>query len=253
MYDRFNLDLFNEKEDYFSPQEISDKLYSIENLRLVLNFGEHLGKKYREQSLQNWIEVLPKLKKVKRLILMYPKSQEFFEAACKLTQLQSLILSSLKIDNLLPLSNVKILKTLHIDSCHQLKSISPIIDLKEIVSLCIENCYNIEDLELLGQLTSLEALRLTGDSTAPKRLRLHSLKPFSNLKKLKHLDLSTTSVVDKSYEVLLDLPALERFDTTSNIKASLVNDIKSKHKNLKAGFFVDWDYERNIMSEGKQW
>ena len=184
---------------------------------------------------------------------MSPKTQAFFAAASKMTQLQTLILCSLKVDDLTPIQNLKILNRLHIDSCHQLKSISPLIALNNINYLKIENCYNIEDLELIGQMTWLKALCLTGDSTAPKRLRLTSLKPFRNLKHLKHLDLRTTSVIDKSYGVLLDLPELERFDTTSNIKASVVNDIKSKHKNLKAGFFVDWDYANNKIYDGKYW
>jgi hypothetical protein len=253
MNDRYKLDLFIEKIEYFSPQEISETLYSTKNLRLSLDFGMHSSKKFKEQSIEDWISIFPGLKSVERLLLMSPKTQTFFSAACKMTQLQTLILSSQKIDDLTPIQNLKILNRLHIDSCHQLKSISSLTGLKNINYLKIENCYNIEDLELIGQMTWLKALSLTGDSTAPKRLRLTSLKPFRNLKQLKHLDLSTTSVIDKSYQVLLDLPELERFDTTSNIKASLVSDIKSKHQNLKAGFFVDWDYANNKIYDDKQW
>jgi Leucine-rich repeat (LRR) protein len=252
MTDRYKLHLFIEKIEYFSPQEISE-VYMTKNLRLSLGFGAHPGKKFKEQSIEDWISTFPRLKNVKRLLLMSPKSQAFFAAACKITQLQTLILNSLKVEDLTPIRNLKNLDRIHIDSCHQLRSISPIIDLKNINHLKIENCYNIENLELIGQMTWLKALCLTGDGTAPKRLRLNSLKPFRNLKQLKHLDLSTTSVIDKSYEILLNLPELERFDTTSNIKASLVHDIKSKHKKLKAGFFVDWDYVNNKIYDDKQW
>jgi hypothetical protein len=253
MYDRIKQNLFIEETGYFSPQEISDNLYTSKNLRLSLDFGQHSSKSFRERSITNWMTILPKLNNVGKLLLMSPKSQTFFAIACKMTQLQTLILNSLKIDDLTPISNLKLMNRLHIISCHQLKRIFPVLTLRNIDYLKIENCYTIEDLELIGQMSWLKGLCLTGDSFAPKRLRLKSLKPFHNLKQLRHLDLSTTSVIDKSYEVLLDLPNLERFDTTSNIKTSLVNDIKLKHKTLKAGFFVDWDYANNKFFDDKQW
>ena len=253
MYDRYKLDLFIEKIEYFSPQEISDRLYSEKYLRLSLDRDQNSKKKFKKQLLEKWISVLPKLNNVEKLLLMHPKSQSFFAAACKMTQLQMLILSSLKADDLTPIQDLNILNRLHIDSCHQLKSISPLLSLKNISYLKVENCYGIEDLELIGQMTWLNALSLHGNITAPKRLRLNSLKPFRALKKLRHLDLTSTSIIDKSYEVILDMPELERFDITSNIKATVVEDIKSKHKSLKAGFFVDWDYANNRIFDEKQW
>ena len=206
MTDRYKLDLFIEKIEYFSPQEISDELYSAKNLRLSLDFGTHSSKKFQQQSIRNWISLFPMLKNIEGLLLMYPKSQAFFAAACKMTQIKTLSLRSLKVDDLTPIQNLKALTRLYIDSCHQLKSIIPILNLKNIIYIKIENCYNIEDLASIGQMTWLKGLCLTGNITAPKNLRINSLKPYRNLKNLKHLDLTSTSVIDKSYQVLLDKP-----------------------------------------------
>lgn len=99
----------------------------------------------------------------------------------------------------------------------------------------------------------LIGLTLSGDSTSPKNLRLKSLKPFRPLRKLKHLDLSCTSVIDKSYDNILDMTSLERFDTTAQISKPLREKIKANHKTLEAGFFMDWDYENKRFYDGKVW
>ena len=83
---------------------------------------------------------------------------------------------------------------------------------------------------------SLMTLALNGDSSSPKNLRLPSLKPFSGLENLKQLDLKLTTVIDKSYDVLLDLPNLEQFDTLTHIPMILREKIK-QHPKLNAGFF----------------
>lgn len=251
-FDRYNLNLLIKGFDYFSPQEITDEIYNVDNLRLSLDFTKY-SKKAKDSVIDEWMALLPKLKNVKNVLLMYPKNQEFFSAVCKMVQLESLFLSSLKVDDLAPLSNLRNINRLVIDSCHQLKRIYPITELKTIEYLTVENCFNIDDLELIGQMTGLKALCLTGDQFAPKRLRLPSLKPFSNLKQLKHLNLPATSIIDKSYDVILEMPELERFDITGSINPSVVDFIKSNHPSLKAGFFVDWDYANKKIYEGKEW
>ena len=70
---------------------------------------------------------------------------------------------------------------------------------------------------------------------------------------LKHLDLSFTSVIDKSYDSILHMTSLQRFDTTAQIPQLLREKIKASHKTLKAGFFMDWDYENERFYDGKEW
>ena len=101
---------------------------------------------------------------------------------------------------------------------------------------------------------SLIGISLNGYCLGPKNLKIESIKLFSNLSNLKHLDLTTSSLIDKeSIYTILEIETLERFDITANIKAEIVEDIKHKHPNLKAGLFVDWDYKNNRMFENKSW
>ncbi|TFF37286.1 hypothetical protein [Mucilaginibacter psychrotolerans] len=96
-------------------------------------------------------------------------------------------------------------------------------------------------------------LELFGDAFAPKNLQLTSLKPFTALKKLTHLDLASASVIDKSYEYILEMENLERLDLLVKMQKELREQIKSNHKNLRAGFFMDYDFEKNKFFEGKEW
>lgn len=73
------------------------------------------------------------------------------------------------------------------------------------------------------------------------------------LKNLKHLDLSSASVIDNSYECVLEMKNLERFDILVTIPKETRDKIKSKHKNLKTGFFMDYDFENKKFYEGKLW
>jgi predicted transposase YdaD len=60
-------------------------------------------------------------------------------------------------------------------------------------------------------------------------------------------------VIDKSYESILQLKNLERFDLVVNVPKDMRDKIKAQHKNLKAGFFIDYDFDNNTFYEGIQW
>ena len=102
-------------------------------------------------------------------------------------------------------------------------------------------------------MTELKGLRLGGNVSAPKNLRLTSLRPFHNLKNLKHLDLSTLSVVDNSYQTILELENLERFDFTVVIPKQIRELIRTNHQKLTAGLFMDWDYDNQKIYDDKEW
>ena len=70
---------------------------------------------------------------------------------------------------------------------------------------------------------------------------------------LEHLDLNYSIVVDKSFESILRMTNLKRFDYLATIKKETRNKIKNNHKTLIAGFFMDYDYEKNDFYENKIW
>lgn len=260
MKDRFKLNLFclskKNVPDYLNAQEITNDVFSTKELCIVtlaMDFPVGTSMNYRKELEKKWLETLPKLDSVKTLSVRHRVNQEFFEAICNMKNLEHLHFWTSQVENISSISKLKKLQRLDLDNFSRLNDISPILKLKNLQLLSIQNSFKVENYELIGKMTQLKGLRLGGDSIAPKNLRIKSLKPFNNLKKLQHLDLSTLSVIDNSYEIILELENLERFDITILIPKQTRELIKTNHKKLTAGFFMDWDYDNNKFYDGKEW
>ena len=260
MKDRHKLNLFySGKEnapDFLNVQEIKDDIFSATELciiTLAIDFPVGTSLKHRKELEDKWIDLLPRLDSVKTLSVRHRVNQDFFEAICKMKNLKQLHFWTSTVEDISSISKLQKLQRLDLDSFSRLTDISPILTLKNLQLLSIENSFKVENYDLIGQMTHLKGLRLGGDTFAPKNLQLKSLKPFNNLKHLKHLDLSTLSVVDNSYETILGLENLERFDITVIIPKPTRELIKANHKKLTAGMFMDWDYDNKKLYEGKEW
>ena len=194
MKDRYKLHLFySGKENapnYLSVQEFSDETLSTSELAIItlpMDFPEGTGKKYRKEVEDKWIKILPNLTNVKSLSVRHRVNQEYFEAICNTKNLENLHLWTSVAEDISSIGKLQKLKRLELERFSKLKDISPILTLENLQLLSIENSFNIENYELIGQMTQLKGLCLGGDTFAPKNLRLKSLKPFHNLKKLQHL------------------------------------------------------------------
>ena len=260
MKDRHKLNLFySGKEnapDYLYAQDITDGIFRATELcisTLAMDFPVGTSLKHRKELEDKWIDILPKLDLVKTLSVRHRVNQNFFEAICKMNNLEELHFWTSTVENISSISKLQKLHRLDLDSFSRLTDISPILTLKNLQLLSIENSFKVVNYDLIGQMTELKGLRLGGDTFAPKNLRIKSLQPFINLKKLQHLDLSTLSVVDKSYEIILKLENLERFDIAVVIPNQTIELIKTNHKKLTAGFFMDWDYDNKKIYDGKEW
>lgn len=258
MTDRYKLNLLFQKggtrTDYYPTSEISEEALTTNSLRICMFAKDMPGKtfKYRKELENKWIRILPKLENITSISLRLRVDQEFFEAICKMKNLETVEFWSSKITDISAIANLHKLKNLYIDSFSQLSDISSLQNIKKLEVLSVCNSFKIENYDIIGNIHGLIALGLIGDQTAPKNLRIKSLKPFDKLKKLRHLDLSSTSVIDNSYDTILKLKNLERFDTTINISKSTRDKIKT-HPKIKAGFFVDWDWENKKFHNGKNW
>ena len=258
MSDRYKLNLLYEKgrnlSSYYAAQEITEEVFNSESL-LISTLAMDLpakNMKYRKELENRWIEILPKLNKVKALSLRHRVSQQFFEAVCKMPSLEHLHFWTSSVEDIKSISSLSKLKKLYLETFSRLTDISPLENLHQLEVLSISNSFKIENYEVIGVMYQLVALGLQGDQTAPKNLRLKSLEPFAQLKALQHLDLSATTIIDKSYDVLLNLENLERFDSTANISKQIRDKIKT-HPKLKAGFYVDWDWDNKRFHSGKDW
>lgn len=260
MNDRHKLNLFysGEQNDtrFLNVQEITDDVFSATNLRistLAMDFPAGTTSSSRRKLEAKWIDLLPRLHSVKVLSVRHKVKQEFFEAICEMKNLEQLHFWTSTIEDISSISKLQNLWRLDLDSFSRLTDIGSILALKNLQILSIENSFKVENYHLIGQITKLKGLRLGGNAFAPRNLRLRSLKPFSNLKNLTHLDLSTLSVVDNSYDIILELENLERFDITVIIPKPMRELIKANHQKLTAGWFMDWDYDNQKLYEGKEW
>ena len=257
--DRYKLHQFYQGKEtepnYLNVQDFTDEVYKVTELQIVTLAMDLPGKtlKQRQEIEAKWMSVLPTLDNVKVLSVRHRVKQDFFDAICKMKNLERLMFWTSTVEDISNIKNLTKLKNLKLWSFSRLKDISPLLSLKRLIILSIDNCFKIENYEIVGKMTQLIGLELCGNTFAPKNLRLNSLKPFETLKKLKHLDLSSASVIDNSYESLLKMTSLERFDITVNIPKATRELIKTKHKNLKAGFFMDWDFDNKKIYEGKHW
>ena len=256
MDDRYKLNLLYEKGrgfgSYYHAQEITEEVFKSGNL-LISTLAMDLPSrsiKYRKELETKWIDILPGLDNVTAISLRHRVSQQFFEAVCKMRNLKQLHFWTSTAADISAISNLSKLKQLYLDSFSRLTDISPLQNARQLEILSVSNSFKIENYEVIGKLTQLIALGLHGDEAAPKRLRLRSLKPFDKLSHLRHLDLSSTSIIDNSYDVLLALKNLKRFDTTANISKPIRDKIFT-HPKLIAGFFIDWENKR--MHTGKDW
>ena len=259
MLDRYKYDQFYQGEgtrpEYQAVQEFTDNVYKSQNLLIATLAMDFIGKspKDRKAIESKWIDVLPKLTHVKALSVRHRVNQDYFNAICKMKNLISLEFWTSTVEDISNIKYLSKLKKLKIWSFSRLKDISHLILLKGLKVLSIDNCFRIGNFEILGKMTWLIGLELCGNSHAPKNLRLNSLIPYESLKKLRHLDLSIASVVDRSFESVLRMTSLERLDITSYIPKKIRDEIKAKHKRLNAGFFMDWDFENKRFYEGKKW
>ena len=257
--DRYKLSEFYKGKEfeptYVFVQQFDDKKLNSENIHIhSLSFlYDTLKPKGKLEIQKKWIDIFPKLNEVKRIKITFGINQELFDSLNQIPNLEELIIDSSKITDLSYLTKIKKLKRFEIDSFTQLKDIS-ILEKTKLLQLRIENCFKIENYEIIGNIESLIGVALRGYVVGPKKIKIESLKNFKNLKKLKHLDLGCTSLIDKnSFNYLLEIENLERFDYTGNINIEVVENIKKNHPNLKAGFFVDWDYKNDKIYDGKYW
>ena len=242
-------------EKYTKVQEITIDVFKTDKLFisiLSMDFMPEATLKYRKDLEARWIEVIPKLDNVKSISLRHKVDQKFFEAVCQMKNLECLTFWTSTVEDISSITKLNGLKRLDIENFSKLTDISPLQKLENLEILTISNSFKITNYEVIGQLTNLIGLAMQGDQIAPRNLRLNSLKPFAKLKMLQHLDLFSTIVIDESYETLLDMESLQRFDITTEIKKPLREKIKTHHK-LTSGFFVDYDWDKKTLSDGKEW
>lgn len=246
--------LDNKDVKYFQKYNDDVKNYdSIHISLLSMDFPPEISQKERILIESEWIENLPKLSNIKNLYIRHIVDEDFFNAICKMQNLETLSFRTSKVEDISKIINLKKLVFLHLESFSKLEDIQPITNLPNLKYLSIDNCFKISNYEVISRINNLIALSIEGNSIAPKNLILNSLKEISDLQNLKHLSLFHTSIKDKTYLEVSRLKQLVRLDATWKMKGEIRDNIKSKLPNLTSGFFMAWDFEKNEFYKDIEW
>jgi Leucine-rich repeat (LRR) protein len=104
--------------------------------------------------------------------------------------------------------------------------------LSALVTLELEQLNRISNFSILSKLTSLEGLGIDGSIWTAQKI--DTLKPLKTLFNLKYLTVTNTRIQDKSFDPLLKLVELVRFNSSWNYPEAEFDKLKSL-PNLKYG------------------
>lgn len=220
---------------------------------LPMDFRKTKTPEERKAINQVWIDRLPELTHVKQLDLRVRVTQEFFDAVCRMKNLQALNIWTGVVEDISSIEKLANLKFLGISNFSRLENIEPVTRLRSLESLSILASFKVSNYDTIGSMHWLKSLELGGDSFAPKNLMLESLAPFSKMSSLVDLEMSSASIRDKNYRPLLELNALRRLDAHWRMKKAEREFIQSNHPKLRSGFFMAWDFTKGEFKDGIEW
>jgi len=188
---------------------------------------------YRQNKIiDQWCAELPNLEEVKYLWFVSRVNQKMFEAACRIPNLEGLFIKWSGIKNIDALRIPKNLRHLRLGGSSQVESIDVFNEIDSLVTLDLQQLNKISDFSVLSKLTALEGLGLDGGMWTAQKI--DTLKPLAKLRNLKYLTLINTHLKDKSFDPILNLTELIRFDSSWNYPESEFEKLKSLPK-LKYG------------------
>ncbi len=188
---------------------------------------------YQQKKITRlWCEKLPEFTNLKVLWFHSRVPQDLFDAACGLPNIEAIYIKWSGIKNLEHLSNCPQLRHLHLGSSTQVQSIEPISSMTNLITLSLVSLKRIQDYKPLSCLSGLQGLSIDGSMWTTQKLdELEFLRPLKNLR---FLTLGNTRLVEKSFDSILSLPELVRFECSWNYAENEFEKLKS-HPKLKYG------------------
>lgn len=136
-------------------------------------------------------------------------SQPMFEAACQMSQLESLTIKWSGIKTLDPLTSLTSLKSLRIGMSGSIKTVEPIAAISHLRDLELEEFNGVDDFSPLASKTQLERLTIDGGFNTPQRII--SLHFASGLSRLQYLSIRNARIAEDGFDPILNLPELTSF------------------------------------------
>jgi Leucine-rich repeat (LRR) protein len=200
---------------------------------LVLEITQLNVGSYRQSKIvDQWCAELPNLEEVRYLWFVSRVNQKMFDAVCQIPNLVGLSVKWSGIKSIDTIRFLKKLRHLHLGSSSQVESIDVLDGLDSLVTLDLQQLNKINDFHILSQLTSLEGLGIDGSIWTAQKI--DTLKPLANLHNLKYLTLTNTRIKDKSFDPILNLTELVRFESSWNYPEAEFEKLKTLPK-LKYG------------------
>ena len=166
---------------------------------------------HQRALMQQWCEMLPRLRGVRLLWLTFKVPQQLFDAACRMPDLEGLWIKWSSIESIDNLRASEQLKYFHLGSSTKLASIEPLRDCMQLRSLGLENLARIDRLDPIAALTGLDQLSLEGSMWTSWKVA--TLEPIGRLNGLRYLSLANLRTGDRSLKPLYALRNLETLIT----------------------------------------
>jgi len=220
-----------------AQRQVPDHITYIEEYKpsetLVLNITQlDIGSYNQNKNIDRWCDELPNLGRVKTLWFVSRVNQKMFDAACQVPNLEGLFIKWSGIKNIEFLRNAKKLRHLHLGSSSQVENIEVLGELTSLVTLDLQQMNKISDFTVVSNLTALEGLGIDGSIWTAQKI--DTLQPLAKLHNLKYLTLINTRLKDKSFDPILNLTELVRFESSWNYPETEFEKLKSLPK-LKYG------------------
>ncbi len=226
---------------------------SESKLRLFITQLGDRSSYQQNKLIGKWCEYLPTLKRVEYLWLLSRVNQKIFNAICKMGNLKGLWIKWSGIKDISNVENLQTLEHFHLGSSSQIQSITVLGRMKNLITLETEQLNKISDFSPLSNLVKLEGLGVDGSIwTAQKINNLRFLEPLKNLK---YFTMTNTRLKEKSFDPILKLNNLVRFNSSWNYPEIEFKKLKA-HPTLKYGNIeTSWkklkaDLDKKIKEKG---
>jgi len=190
----------------------------------------NLPARQQRALVDEWCELLPKLSEVRFLWFSSRVSQELFDAACRIPQLEGLYIKWSGISDLSSLGYAQSVRYFHLGQSAKVESIEPLARCLNLQWLGLELLSRIRDLDPLGRLQDLEGLSLEGSMGTSWRVQ--SLAPLGLLTNLRYLSIANVRADDRSLASLQSLTKLRTFLHATWWNTAELNEIKRRNPEL---------------------
>ena len=176
-----------------------------------------------------WCDVLPTMKGVRLLWFSSRVSQDLFDAACRVPELNGLYIKWSGIVDLSSIEGTHALRYFHLGQSARVESIEPLAKCSNLRWLGLELLSRVRDLGAVGRLAGLEGLSLEGSMDTTWRVKSLALGLLTNLR---YLSIANLRSEDRSLAGLLSLSQLLTFRHATWWNAAELDEIRRRNPGL---------------------